>query len=86
MLVHGGIDGCSRIPVYLRVVSNNTADIVLEGFTHAVSKYGLPPSRVRADHGGENVCNFLGFLSSAILEIPYLSQKKLFNQSCNNFE
>ena len=54
MAIHGGIDGFSRVPVYLKVSSNNKADTVLHAFLEGVDRYGLP-SCVRADCGGENV-------------------------------
>lgn len=51
--IHGGVDGYSRIPVYLGASDNNRATTVLELFLKGVQIYGLP-SRVRADQGGEN--------------------------------
>ncbi|XP_015751229.1 PREDICTED: uncharacterized protein LOC107331191 [Acropora digitifera] len=54
IVVHGGIDGYSRVPVYLKASSNNRADTVLALFREAVAEFGLP-SRVRSDKGGENV-------------------------------
>ena len=53
MVIHGGVDGFSRIPVYLRC-SNNKASTVFQCFKEAISNYGLP-SRLRSDKGGENV-------------------------------
>nr|CAH0105776.1 unnamed protein product [Daphnia galeata] len=51
---HGGIDGFSRLIFFLQVANNNRSRSVFNGFLKGVRKYGVP-SRVRADHGGENV-------------------------------
>ncbi len=53
LVVHGGIDGYSRIPVFLKCTNNNKASTVLSVFIEAVRVYGLP-SRVRSNKGGEN--------------------------------
>ena len=47
LVVHGCVNGFSRMIVYLRCANNNC-------FTEATGEYGIP-SRVRVDRGGENV-------------------------------
>jgi len=54
LVIHGAIDGFSRVITYLHCASKNWAEAVLDCFTNATRDYGVP-SRVRADHGGENV-------------------------------
>ncbi|XP_076125540.1 uncharacterized protein LOC143105433 [Alosa pseudoharengus] len=54
VVVHGGIDGFSRLIVYLTAANNNRAQTVVESFLTAVYHYGIP-SRVRSDKGGENI-------------------------------
>ena len=53
IVIHGAIDGYSRLVVFLRASDNNRSSTVMESFLSAVAKYGVP-SRVRTDHGGEN--------------------------------
>lgn len=53
-VIHGGIDGFSRLITFLKVSSNNTSQSVLTAFISAVSQFGIP-SRIRIDRGGENV-------------------------------
>ena len=54
IIVHGGIDGYSRVVVFLKASSNNYATTMLTCFQKGVADYGLPV-RVRSDLGGENV-------------------------------
>ena len=58
-IVHGCVDGFSRMIPYLACASDNMAETVLKLFRNATSEFGVP-SRVRSDKGGENilVCHF----------------------------
>lgn len=68
IVTHGGIDGYSRLVVFLKASSNNCSDTVFHSFVEAIGQYEIP-SRVHCDHGGENnaVKNvFQGFRGSAL--------------------
>ena len=53
LVTHGGIDGYSRLIVYLQCSSNNRSHTVFELFLGAIQKH-MVPSRVRSDQGMEN--------------------------------
>ena len=52
IVIHGGVDGYSRLPVFLSASTNNKAATVLNSFMEGVRQYGLP-SRVQCDKGSK---------------------------------
>jgi hypothetical protein len=46
IVIHGAIDGFTRLIFFLKVATNNRAATVFKGFREGVDQYGLP-SRVR---------------------------------------
>lgn len=60
MVIHGAIDGYSRLVTFMRVSNNNNAETVFRHFVAATHLHGVP-SRLRVDYGGENnlVCEFM---------------------------
>ncbi|XP_053386142.1 uncharacterized protein LOC128550671 isoform X2 [Mercenaria mercenaria] len=80
LVIHGGIDGYSRLPVFLKVNNNNHADTVLHAFVEAVHKFGLP-QRVRSDKGGENVkvAEFMLQHQTGV-QRPFIAGRSVHNQ------
>lgn len=54
IVLHGFIDGYSRLVTGLRASNNNRAATVLDVFREAAERYRVP-SRLRGDHGTENL-------------------------------
>ena len=54
VVIQGGIDGFSRLITFLRASPNNESGSMFSAFGDAVNEFGLP-SKVRSDHGGENI-------------------------------
>lgn len=54
LVVHGGVDGYSRLITYLKCSTNNRSETVLHAFQEGIQTYGMP-ERIRSDRGGENV-------------------------------
>ena len=54
VVIHGGIDGYSRLVVFLKASVDNRASTVFSSFQEAVAQYSLP-SCVRTDLGLENI-------------------------------
>lgn len=54
IVVHGGIDGYSRLIPFLRAATSNSAKAAATFFVAGTNNFGIP-SRVRTDHGTEYV-------------------------------
>ncbi|KAK3593469.1 hypothetical protein CHS0354_036993 [Potamilus streckersoni] len=54
MIIAGGIDGFSRLIVYLQCKDNNRSETIFQCFLTAVENFGIP-QQVRSDKGLENV-------------------------------
>ena len=54
IVIHAFIDGFSRFVTGIRASNNNRSQTVLDLFLDLVAEHGLP-SRVRGDHGTENL-------------------------------
>ncbi|CAC5395567.1 unnamed protein product [Mytilus coruscus] len=54
MVIHGGIDGFSRMVTFINLALDNKAATALEPFVQGCQEFGVP-SRVRTDHGRENL-------------------------------
>ncbi|CAG2231344.1 unnamed protein product [Mytilus edulis] len=54
MVIHGGIDGFSRMVTFINLALDNKAATALEPFVRGCQEFGVP-SRVRTDHGRENL-------------------------------
>ncbi|KAF5276964.1 hypothetical protein FQR65_LT16112 [Abscondita terminalis] len=79
-VIHGCIDGYSRMIIYVKCATSIQAEPVLKFFLDAVNVHGLP-SRVRSDHGYENL--FVALIMNLIRGVhrgSHITGKSVHNQ------
>lgn len=79
-VIHGCIDGYSRLIIYLKCETSIQAEPVVTLFAESVNCYGLS-SRVRSDHGYENI--LVAFLMNTIRGLnrgSHITGKSVHNQ------
>ena len=80
MVIHGCIDGLSRLVTFLKCSSNNCAQTVLNLFIPATRRYRMP-LKIRTDHGTENVSVAKYMLEFYGLDArPVITGKSVHNQ------
>ena len=55
IVIHGGIDGCTRCIIFLTASDNKLSTTVFEAIMDGVTRFQSPKRVVRGDGGGENV-------------------------------
>jgi hypothetical protein len=58
LVIHGGIDGCTREIIFLKCSDNNRAQAVFAEFLRGCIEYDVIPMATRTDYGGENILIF----------------------------
>ena len=53
-IIHGAVDGFSRLVTFLKCSNNNRAETVLQSFVDAVQRYGVP-KKLRTDMVGRTL-------------------------------
>lgn len=71
-VIHGGIDGYSRMVVYLKCSNNNKSVTVLQCFQEAVELFGLPKHVRYFNSHKKFLCNFLIKEITRVLKILLL--------------
>ena len=83
-VIHGAINGHSRLILYVRCATNNKKETILELFYTAISQYGVP-SRLRSDKGKLSLINSL--VSDWVWEwVQYQCINELMFMSTNEYK
>ncbi|KAK4012443.1 hypothetical protein OUZ56_021542 [Daphnia magna] len=79
-IIHGAIDGYSRLIPYISLENNNNSETVVGLFEKSVEEWGYPAS-VRSDLGGENVlvANFM-INARGVIRNSFRTGKSVHNQ------
>ena len=82
MIVHGAMDGSSHVVPYLKCLNNIRASSVFDLFVRATNVYGIP-SRVRSDHGMENVD--VAVFMNMVRRSSHITGSSVHNQQIERF-